>query len=94
MRKLLTNPFKNLKLDTEEREINEAIESGRIKRIKNFEQERKRYQKIAKYTLEKIRNINIRLTGRDLQKLKEKATTEGIPYQTLVSSVLHKYANQ
>lgn len=93
MKKVIGNPFKNLKLDDEERGIEEAIEKGLVKEIPNFERERKRFQLIAKNTLEKARNINIRLAARDLHKLKARAAEEGIPYQTLASSVLHKFVN-
>lgn len=87
------NPFKNLKLDKEEQEIERAIEAGEFRPIANLEKEKRRYQKIAKFTMEKIRNINIRLPERDLYALKSKAIIEGLPYQTLVGSILHKYAH-
>jgi len=87
------NPFKNLKLDPEEQEIDDAIESGKVKLIPLSLRERKRLRAIAKYTLEKTRNINIRLSQRDLLNLKSKAIEEGIPYQTLAASLLHKYAS-
>jgi len=45
----------------------------------------------ARFTLNKTRNINLRLTEKTLLKLKAKAIEEGIPYQTLASSILHKY---
>ncbi len=85
------NPFKNLKLDPEEREINDAIESGKLRPVPLSTREKKRIRAIAKYTLEKTRNINIRLSHRDLLGLKAKAIEEGIPYQTLAASLLHKY---
>ncbi len=88
------NPFKNLKLDPEEQEINDAIESGKVKLKLLSGRERKRLQVIAKYTLEKTKNINIRLSQHDLLRLKAKAIEEGIPYQTLAASLLHKYASQ
>jgi predicted DNA binding CopG/RHH family protein len=54
-------------------------------------EERKReLQQAARNTLKKTRNINIRLTERDLHKLKVRAAEEGIPYQTLAASILHK----
>lgn len=87
----MSDPFKNLVLDTEEQELNDAIESGKVKLVKISPKERKRLQKIAKYTLAKIKNINLRLTENDLNNLKVKAMEEGIPYQTLAASVLHKY---
>lgn len=51
---------------------------------------KKELHQIAKNTLNKTRNINIRLTERDLNRLKAKAIEEGIPYQTLAASILHK----
>lgn len=87
------NPFKNLNLDPEEQEITDAIESGKVRLIPVSKRERKRIQAIAKATLEKTRNINIRLSQRDLINLKVKAIEEGLPYQTLAASLLHKYAS-
>jgi len=86
------NPFKNLKLDPEERELYDAVESGKIKFKPISEREKKRIQVIAKSTLEKTRNINIRLAQRDVMRLKVKAMEEGLPYQTLAASILHKFA--
>ncbi len=91
MRLLSKNPFKNLKLDKEEKEITKAVESGRVRVIPAVKKEVNRLQKGAKYTLDKTRNINIRLTERDLLHLKAKAIEEGIPYQTLIASIIHKY---
>lgn len=90
---MVQNPFKNLKLDPEERELLRSWEAGEWKQVKNFRAEKKRLQAIAKATLEKLRNINIRLTEADLYGLKVKAMEEGIPYQTLAASILHKYAS-
>lgn len=70
--------------------IENAIESGELKSVPNFEKHKKELQQIARHTLNKTRNINIRLSERDLYKLKAKAIEEGIPYQTLASSILHK----
>lgn len=84
------NPFKDLKLDKEEKEITKAVESGRVRVIPHVRKEIKRFQKAAKYTLDKTRNINIRLSERDLLRLKAKAIEEGIPYQTLIGSIIHK----
>ena len=87
------NPFKNLKLDREEQEINEAIESGKLQPVSLSSREMNRLKAAAKTTLEKTRNINIRLSERDVLRLKTKAMEEGIPYQTLAASLLHKYAS-
>ncbi len=81
------------KLDQEEQEILEAFESGNLKRVKNSAQEIKRHQAIAEATFKKDARINIRLSSRDLRALQAKALQEGMPYQTLVSSVLHKFVD-
>lgn len=80
-------------LDKEEQEIEKAFERGELKRIKNFKQEKRRLMEAARNTLNKTRNINLRLSERTLARLKTKAMEEGLPYQTLASSILHKYAN-
>lgn len=87
------NPFKNLKLDPEERELLRSVEAGEWKPVRNFAKEKKRIQAIAKATLDKTRNINIRLSQRDVLRLKARAMEEGLPYQTLAASLLHKYAS-
>jgi len=81
------------KLDAEEREILEAFEADQLKSIKNKDAELKKHQKYAETTFKKDQRINIRISSRDLQALKKRALTEGIPYQTLVSSILHKYVD-
>ncbi|OGY91418.1 MAG: hypothetical protein A3H70_00125 [Candidatus Komeilibacteria bacterium RIFCSPLOWO2_02_FULL_48_11] len=85
--------MKYYELDKEEEEILKAYEKGEFKSVKNLEKEKKRYQQIAQATLNKTRNINIRLSERDLQKIKVKAMERGLPYQTLVASVVHQYSN-
>jgi len=86
--------MKYYELTDEERKeleaIEDALDKGEIKSAPDFEKRKKELQQIAKNTLNKTRNINIRLTERDLYRLKAKAIEEGIPYQTLVSSILHK----
>ncbi len=88
---LLKNPFKNLKLDQEEKEITKAVELGRVRVVPDLKKEINRFRKMAKYTLDKTKNINIRISERNLMRLKAKAIEEGIPYQTLVASIIHKY---
>ncbi|OGY88035.1 MAG: hypothetical protein A2233_04765 [Candidatus Kerfeldbacteria bacterium RIFOXYA2_FULL_38_24] len=51
------------------------------------------YRDYARATVAKTRNINIRLSERDIQKIKARALDKGIPYQTLVASILHQYNN-
>lgn len=86
------NPFKNLKLDAEEREIERGIEAGEWEAVPLLKKEIERYRSYAKFTLEKTKNINLRLSAATVHALKTKAISEGMPYQTLAASVLHKYA--
>jgi len=79
--------------DEEQKELDEieaALENGELVSVADIEKEKKRLQQIARNTLNKTRNINIRLSERDLYRLKAKAIEEGLPYQTLASSILHK----
>lgn len=79
---------KPLKLDEYESEILEAFENGELKPVRPSED----YREIARQTMKKNRKINIRISENDLSALKRKAAREGIPYQTLIGSVLHKFA--
>lgn len=90
--KTIHNPFKNLVLDPEEAEINRAIEEGKVRVIPMLKKEIERYRSYAKFTLEKTKNVNLRLSAATVHALKTKAIAEGMPYQTLAASILHKYA--
>ena len=81
------------KLKSEEKEILEAFESGRLKRIENVEKDIDKHRLVAEETFKKDARINIRLSSRDLRAIQARALKEGIPYQTLVSSVLHKFVD-
>jgi predicted DNA binding CopG/RHH family protein len=81
------------KLKSEENEILEAFESSRLKRVKNADKEIAEHRRVAEETFKKDARINIRLSSRDLRALQARALKEGIPYQTLVSSVLHKFVD-
>lgn len=86
--------MKHVVLTNEEEKLLKAIEKGELVSVKNPAQAKKDAIDAAKNTLNKTKNINIRLSEKDVQKLKTKAVRTGIPYQTLVSSVLHRFANQ
>jgi predicted DNA binding CopG/RHH family protein len=77
-------------LDHEEQEILEAFEAGTLRSVASAA-ERSRLEASARSTATKDQRINIRLTSEDLGALRARALQEGIPYQTLISSVLHKY---
>ncbi len=86
--------MKNNKLNKEEKELLKEFESNEFKKIRGVEKEKDRYKKHAKETLSKRRSINIRISERDLQKLKVLAAEKGLPYQTLISSLLHQHINK
>ena len=79
------------KLNKEEKEILKSYESGEWRRVQDFKGEFRRYQTYARSTLQKNKRVNIRLSSKDLEEMRKKAFQEGIPYQTLMSSVIHKY---
>jgi len=79
------------KLDKEEREILKAFEAGKLKRSKRASQIQKHHAEYAEAMFRKDARINIRLSSKDLRGLQKRALAEGIPYQTLIASVLHKY---
>ena len=78
------------KLDSEEREILQVFESGKLKSIAT-KAELARFKAAARATAIKDRRVNIRLSSIDLGDIQVRALEEGIPYQTLIASVLHKY---
>ncbi|MGB5468192.1 MAG: antitoxin [Sedimenticolaceae bacterium] len=79
------------RLSNEEREILEAFDKGRLKRSKKAANTQKRHQEYAEAMFKKDARINIRLSSKDLRGLQKRALAEGIPYQTLIASILHKY---
>ena len=80
-----------MKLDKEEKELLNSVERDEWKSVPNLEKEIERSKEIAKATSVKDQRMNIRIAKKDLKDLKIKAVEEGIPYQTLVSSIIHKY---
>lgn len=79
------------KHDTLDEKISEAYERGRLKSAVPSKSELKKYKDAARATFIKDRRVNIRLTSPDLMDIQARAAEEGVPYQTLISSVLHKY---
>ena len=77
-------------LDKDEKKLAESLEKEEW--IPDLDKkERKRYEAYARYSLNKQRRINIRMTERDLKKIRAKAIEEGIPYQSLISMLIHKF---
>lgn len=83
--------MKKYQLDKEEREILSSVENGDWQPIKLTSAQRKKYAQIAKATLKKNKHIHLRMSEMDLEGIKTKAAREGIPYQTLITSIIHKY---
>ncbi|NOX19866.1 MAG: antitoxin [Nitrospirae bacterium] len=82
-----------MKLSKEEKQLLESVEKGEWKSVKGVKRKIKNYQEYAKATFKKDRRINIRISERDLIGIQKKALEEGIPYQTLISSIIHKYVS-
>jgi len=82
--------MKDIKLDKEEKKLLKAMEAGEFESILT-KQRRAELVAAAKNTVRKDKRINIRISNRDLKAVQLKASEEGIPYQTLVSSIIHKY---
>ncbi len=80
-------------LDDYEKEIEAGLKKEGFKSIPNAKQEMARYKSYAKAMLEKTKNINIRISQRDLDGVRYLAEKQGIPYQTLISSLIHQYSN-
>jgi len=79
------------KLDRDEARLLAAVERGDWKRPGTVAKDMARLQAAARATMRKDKRVNIRITARDLTHLQRAAVEEGIPYQTFISSILHKY---
>ena len=80
-------------LDDEEKDILESWENGEWVSVKDAKKEINKLQQFAKNTLNQNKRISIRMTSKDLDQVQLIAVQEGIPYQTLVSSIIHKYVS-
>ena len=78
-----------MKIDAQEKDLLKSVERGEWTSTGDGKQARTRY---AKATFRKDRRLNIRLSSKDLEAIQKRALAEGLPYQTLISSLLHKYA--
>ena len=84
--------MKKYQLDKEESEILDAIQEGHWELVKPKKAELSHYAQIARNTFRKDQRMNIRISKADLNRIKTKAAEEGLPYQTLVASIIHKFA--
>jgi predicted DNA binding CopG/RHH family protein len=78
------------KLDTYEADVLSAYETGKLKSVAT-KTELAKFRAVARSTAVKDKRVNIRLSSGDLSDIQIKALEEGVPYQTLIASVLHKY---
>jgi predicted DNA binding CopG/RHH family protein len=79
------------KTDKFEKEILKAYESGELVSVKPTKEDMATFKKSAQATSLKDRRVNIRLSSPDLRDIQSRALEEGVPYQTLIASILHKY---
>lgn len=80
----------DIQFDEEELQILQDFERGEFESIKNFRDEKRKLEEAARKTLQKDKRINIRISSRDLEKIQARAAREGMPYQTYITSTLHK----
>lgn len=91
MKKLNKKAFEPL--DKEESDLMKSLENDEWQPVKDFKQQKKHAVEAARNTLKKDKRINLRLSQKDYHQIQIKAVQEGIPYQTLISSIIHKYLN-
>ncbi len=77
-----------------EKEMLKDFEQGKLIPVKKVKAEKRRYQRYASNTLLKNKRINIRLSERDLIHIQRKAVEQGMPYQTLIASIIHRYISK
>jgi predicted DNA binding CopG/RHH family protein len=82
-----------MKLDHDEKEILDSFERGEWRSVKGAKREKTRYALYARATFRKDRRLNIRISSKDLEAIQKRALEEGLPYQTLIASLLHKFAS-
>ena len=88
MKKL--DPFENLVLDKEEQELERAFTAGEYQSVPNGREQIEHYKEMAQRTLAKNKSITLRINAIDLERLKCKALEKGLPYQTMLGSVIHQ----
>lgn len=85
--------MKRLRLSKEEKELLASVERGEWKSVENLEREINAAQEAARNTLKQDRKVNLKLSAKDFEEFQTLATEAGVPYQILMSSVLHKYVS-
>ena len=80
-----------IKLDKEEKDLLDSYERGEWRSVKNLKEEIQKHKEYARQTLKKDKRINIRISSMVLDELQTRAVEDGVPYQTLISSILHRF---
>lgn len=80
-------------LSVEEQEVVDYVEGGAAVSVENLDGEKSRYSQIARDQIGKKKTVSIRLLESDLERLKAQSVRQGLPYQVLISSLIHQYAN-
>jgi predicted DNA binding CopG/RHH family protein len=80
--------------DNDEKELLDSFEKNEWRSVKDLKQRKLELEESARATIRKDKRVNIRISERDLKELQKIALREGLPYQTLISSILHKYVNK
>jgi len=81
------------RLEPEEKDLLESYDRDEWQSVPDLESESERYRGYAAATFRKDKRVNIRISQKDLLSIQKRAIDEGIPYQTLISSILHKYVS-
>lgn len=84
--------MKYYELDKNEKRLLKDYEAGKFVRVPNLRKEKRKYEEYARTTLDKTKNINLRVSEKDLLKVKAQAAEKGVPYQTLLASLIHQYS--
>jgi predicted DNA binding CopG/RHH family protein len=82
-----------MKLEADEKELLDSVDRGEWRSTRAPKRGLNRYSRAAKATFKKDRRLNIRISTKDLEAIQKRALEEGLPYQTLIASLLHKYAS-
>ena len=82
-----------MKLDAKEKDIVDSMDRGEWRSARVPKRAKSRYGSYANATFRKDRRLNIRISTKDLEAIQKRALEEGLPYQTLIASLLHKYAS-
>lgn len=85
--------MKKASLNITEKKIVSDYENSQLLPVADWQAEKKKYEQLAKLSINKTKNVNIRLTEKDWYQIKAKAIENGLPYQTLMAMILRKYLN-